>query len=278
VIYLDGEFLPEKEAKIPVTDRGFLLGDGLYTTVQVRNGEPLFLDIHLQRLMKHCEELHIAPPTISRRAIEQLIEKNEALEGIWRLKIIISGGEETLMRLPKRPYSHLIFLLTPFTPAPYAPLRMGFFPMPVIHPHATFKSLAHLSRYYVMEHAYAQGWDDCVTTTEQGLILEASFGNLLWIEGKRAWTPSPELPLHFGVTITVLKTILEREGFEVHLIKAHRGELPKGSLFRVNTMSGIRPVEKLGEGCFALESAVEGFLREKYEEEAGLYEGLKRPS
>jgi len=42
-IFLNGHFVPEAEALIPVNDRGFMYGDGLFETVRVVNGRPFRL-------------------------------------------------------------------------------------------------------------------------------------------------------------------------------------------------------------------------------------------
>lgn len=271
IVYLDGKFLQEEKALIPVMDRGFLFGDGVYTTIQVCEGRTLFLDTHLQRLKENCAHLHILPPTIDNESIYQLIEKNQATQGVWRLKILITGGSDPQMRLPERPYGHLVITLKPFTVPPLVPLRLVLFPFPVSICHASFKSLAHLNRYYVMEYACKQGVDDAVTTTESKLLLEASFGNLLWLDPikKYAWTPSSELPLHAGVTLSVLKKILQKEGYMLQEAKWTINDIPENLLlFRVNTMSGIRPVSCLEERKFPQNPSVTTFLKEVFEEKA----------
>ena len=50
MIYLNGKFMPIEEAKIPVLDRGFIFGDGVYEVVPVYSGHPFRLGEHLRRL------------------------------------------------------------------------------------------------------------------------------------------------------------------------------------------------------------------------------------
>ncbi len=266
-VFLDGEFLPENEAKISVMNRGFLFGDGAYATVQIREGKACFLEMHLLRLKNHCLSLGMEPPFIDPDSIQNLIKKNEALEGIWRLKIIITGNEDPLMRLPKRSFGHLIIFLTPFSPPPFALLKMGIFPLAMMHSHASFKSLAHLNRYYVMEYAYQKGYDDCLTKTESGFLLEAAFGNLLIVNGMQAATPDPQnLPLHYGVTITIILGLLQKAGYEVNLKKFKEEEIEEESLlFRTNTMSGLRPIESLNGKNFGRDKNFEEWLLKEYE-------------
>jgi len=52
ICYLNGEFLPLAEAKIPVLDRGFIYGDGVYEVIPVYDRLPFRLDGHLARLKR----------------------------------------------------------------------------------------------------------------------------------------------------------------------------------------------------------------------------------
>ncbi len=62
VVFLNGQFLPEAEAVVPVNDRGFLLGDGLFETLRVVNGKPFRFAQHLERMTRGADFLKIKPP------------------------------------------------------------------------------------------------------------------------------------------------------------------------------------------------------------------------
>ncbi|WP_456404874.1 D-amino acid aminotransferase [Thiolapillus sp.] len=62
LIYLNGEFLPEQDACVPVMDRGFLFGDGVYEVIPAYAGQPFRLTEHLQRLNASLEAIRMAPP------------------------------------------------------------------------------------------------------------------------------------------------------------------------------------------------------------------------
>ena len=55
VVYLNGEFLPQAEARISPFDRGFLFADAIYEVIPVFGGKPLLLDNHLQRTARLIE-------------------------------------------------------------------------------------------------------------------------------------------------------------------------------------------------------------------------------
>ena len=76
IVYLNGELLPKSEAVIPVEDRGFLFGDGVYEATPAYHGEPFLLDRHLARLARSLGVLRIdydtgAMPDIHRRLLAE---------------------------------------------------------------------------------------------------------------------------------------------------------------------------------------------------------------
>jgi D-alanine transaminase len=62
MVFLNGEFLPLEEAKVPVLDRGFIFGDGVYELVPVYSRVAFRLDEHLARLERSLAETRIRNP------------------------------------------------------------------------------------------------------------------------------------------------------------------------------------------------------------------------
>ena len=60
--YLDGEYMPLRDAKISVLDRGFIFGDGIYDVVPFYNGRPFCFDAHIARLERSLDEIRIPNP------------------------------------------------------------------------------------------------------------------------------------------------------------------------------------------------------------------------
>ncbi len=54
-VYLNGEYMPLEEARVPIEDRGFLFSDGIYEVVRFYNGHPFHLEAHLKRLEHSAE-------------------------------------------------------------------------------------------------------------------------------------------------------------------------------------------------------------------------------
>ena len=78
---------------IPVNDRAFNYGDGLFETILINNGAPLFLKEHLTRLRIGCKKLRILLP--SQTVIEKSINKSIGNTKKCIIKIICSRGIST---------------------------------------------------------------------------------------------------------------------------------------------------------------------------------------
>ena len=61
-VYLNGKFVPLSEAHVPVLDRGFIFGDGIYEVVPAYNRKPFRWTQHLERLRRSLDKIQIANP------------------------------------------------------------------------------------------------------------------------------------------------------------------------------------------------------------------------
>jgi D-alanine transaminase len=80
MIYLNGEFMPIEEARIPVLDRGFIFGDGVYEVIPVYSRHAFRLPEHLRRLQASLDAIRLANPhddAAWTRLVHRLIELNE---------------------------------------------------------------------------------------------------------------------------------------------------------------------------------------------------------
>jgi D-alanine transaminase len=75
-IYLNGSFLPRSEAQIPIMDRGFLFGDGVYELIPVFNKKVFLLDEHLKRLKNSLNLIQMNEIKDLDKIINTLIKKN----------------------------------------------------------------------------------------------------------------------------------------------------------------------------------------------------------
>jgi D-alanine transaminase len=62
IVYLNGEFMPLEEARVPVLDRGFIFGDGIYEVIPVYSRHPFRLPEHLARFERSHQAIRIPNP------------------------------------------------------------------------------------------------------------------------------------------------------------------------------------------------------------------------
>jgi D-alanine transaminase len=80
MIYLNGNFMPIEEARIPVLDRGFIFGDGVYEVIPVYSRHPFRLAEHLRRLQGSLDAIQLPNPHEAREwtsLVHRLIEQNQ---------------------------------------------------------------------------------------------------------------------------------------------------------------------------------------------------------
>lgn len=81
MIYLNGDFMPIEEARIPVLDRGFIFGDGVYEVIPVYSRRPFRLAEHLLRLQDSLDGIRLLNPHSNEHwssLVEQIIAHNES--------------------------------------------------------------------------------------------------------------------------------------------------------------------------------------------------------
>lgn len=80
MIYLNGDFLPIEEARVPVLDRGFIFGDGVYEVIPVYSHKPFRLAEHLLRLQHSLDGIRLQNPHSDEEwssLVEQIIASND---------------------------------------------------------------------------------------------------------------------------------------------------------------------------------------------------------
>ncbi|NVO26432.1 D-amino-acid transaminase [Donghicola sp. C2-DW-16] len=89
-VYVNGEYLPETEAKVSIFDRGFLMADGVYEVTTVLDGKLIDFDGHAKRLARSLNELEMKHPVTEEELLaihRKLVEVNEVEEGLVYLQV-----------------------------------------------------------------------------------------------------------------------------------------------------------------------------------------------
>ncbi len=89
-VYVNGEYLPETEAKISIFDRGFLMADAVYEVTSVLDGKLIDFDGHAVRLKRSLDALDMAEPCSKDELLDihrKLVELNDIDEGLIYLQV-----------------------------------------------------------------------------------------------------------------------------------------------------------------------------------------------
>ena len=89
-VYVNGEYLPENEAKVSIFDRGFLMADGVYEVTSVLDGKLIDFAGHAKRLERSLNELDMPHPAVLPDLLEvhrELVRLNGIEEGMIYLQI-----------------------------------------------------------------------------------------------------------------------------------------------------------------------------------------------
>lgn len=90
IVYVNGDYLPERDAKVSVFDRGFLFADGVYEVTAVLGGKLIDFPGHAARLRRSLAELKMEMPCPQEEILSihrELIARNKVTEGLVYLQV-----------------------------------------------------------------------------------------------------------------------------------------------------------------------------------------------
>lgn len=110
IVYVNGDYLPEEEAKISVFDRGFLFADGVYEVTSVLDGRLVDFPRHLARLHRSLGELMMPAPASDGELLaihRELVAVNGVGEGMVYLQVT-RGAADRDFAYPPEPVPSLV--------------------------------------------------------------------------------------------------------------------------------------------------------------------------
>jgi branched-subunit amino acid aminotransferase/4-amino-4-deoxychorismate lyase len=248
LVFLNGQFLPEAQAVVPVDDRGFLLGDGLFETMRVAGGKPFRFAQHLERLARGADFLKIKPPFTPRELEKfagQLIEQNQVPEAILRLTLTRGPGERgytpsgesqptLVMTLHPAPQSEI--------PARWSMITSSF-RIPAADPLTSFKTTSKILHVVARAEAVEQGADEALLLNTNGDVAETASGNLFWVHDDTICTVPIGCGILPGITRAVVLEICQALGLETNerVIKPV-ALINSAGIFATQSALGIAPV------------------------------------
>lgn len=247
-IFLNGRFVPEAEAVIPVSDRGFMYGDGLFETVRVVNRRPFRLAQHLERMTRGADFLKIRspfPPRELQRFAEQLIEANEMPEAILRLTLTRGPGERGYT--PKSDGRPTVVMTLHAVPPAENPVHWSLitssFRVLAADPLAAFKTPNKLTHVMARGEAAKQGADEALLINTNGEVAETTSGNIFWIYDDQVCTTPTGRGVLPGITRAVVLEICQALGLQTNkrVIKPEALRNSEG-IFVTQSVLGIVPI------------------------------------
>lgn len=250
LVWLNGRTVSLTDAHISVTDRGFLLGDGLFETIPIYGGQVFDLDAHLERLASGLTVLKFAGSVDLvklRAAITDYAAAGGVAQAVLRLTATRGTGPRGLLP-PTSPGPTLLMTLSPMPPLTAAPLSLQVATVTrrnEFSPLSRIKALPYLDNVLALQEARDHGADEALMLNTQGRIACASAANVFVLRGSRLETPpisDGALPGIMRASVLALAPKLGLVPVESSLILEDLAGADE--VFLTNSIRQITPVRK----------------------------------
>ncbi len=216
ICYLNGKFLPMSEAHVPVLDRGFLFGDGVYEYVPIVNGKPYRLPQHLTRLARSCAEIGLTNP-YSDAQWSEIISKLAAQQPTGDQAIywqVTRGVAKRDHAFPKNVVPTVFMMSNPLPHPTQEQLRDGVKAYTfddVRWQRCDIKTISLLGNVLARQHAAERGGAEVVMIRD-GFLSEASSSNVFVVKDGRIISPPKDNQILPGVTLDGVFDLSQRGG------------------------------------------------------------------
>lgn len=216
LIYVDGEFVPQRDAKISVFDHGLLYGDGVFEGIRAYNRRIFKLERHVERMFRSAHAIHLQFPHTREEfagLIKEACRRNNIVNGYIRPILTRGPGDLGLDPRKCKQGPSVIIITTDwdrlYDPALYERgLRLVTAAVRRVPPQSlspSIKSMNYLNQILARIQGNESGADEVLMLDMQGYVSEASADNVFIVREGKVLTPptSTNLP---GVT---RETVLE---------------------------------------------------------------------
>ena len=229
IVYLNGVFMPIEEAQVPVLDRGFIFGDGIYEVVPVYGGRPFRLPQHLRRMARSLAAIGIDNPMDDAQwasLVHDLMSRHPWPDQFIYMQVT-RGVARRDHAFPKGVKPTVFAMANPFThPAPELRERG----LSVITRaddrwlHCDIKSVSLLGNVLAKQEAVEAGAAESVMFRD-GMLTEGSSSNI-WVvrDGRVLGAPTDHLVLE-GIRVGLIGELCESQGIDCELRRITREEV-----------------------------------------------------
>ncbi len=222
--WINGKLIDQDRAAVSAAGPGVQYGAGLFETIRVENGVPLFLADHVRRMKSSWQALFetgrpagvagvgqgsIWPDITWSAVIKQLIQENDLCHGICAVKLICCpGNEDSIAAAFIRPYTHRLEALG------VDGLDLAVSPEPRQSPLADHKTLNYLVYDRAGAWAREQGAHEALILNPDETVSETNTANIFAVDEQTLILPvsSHVLP---GVTLSRLKAVMKDRGYRI---------------------------------------------------------------
>lgn len=253
IAYVNGAYVPQREASVNVEDRGYQFADGIYEVVYVLNGRLVDEELHLARLERSLREIRIDMPMSRLALVNVLLEvsrQNRITEGLIYMQVT-RGVARRDHAFPKVQVKPAIVVTARRTP-PYPRDVAAWATTAITHPdqrwaRCDIKSVALLPNVLAKQAAREQGAAEALLIDGDGLVTEGA-STSAWIvdaDGVLRTRPLGHAILP-GCTRAALMTLLAEEGISFEERAFSEAEL-RGAreVFMTSATSFVRPITAL---------------------------------
>jgi D-alanine transaminase len=219
IAFVNGRFLPWKDATISIDDRGFQFGDGVYEVVRTYRGAPFELAAHLDRLNRSARELSLSQP-YSKAQWAQWIHQGLGQAGYQDAKVYIQitrGAAPRDHAFPPEIPPTIVMTIRELHPLSLQTRRDGVSARTcedLRWGRCDIKSLNLLGNVLAREEAKKAGVFEAILVKD-GLVTEGSLSNVMAVQSGTIITAPESSRILSGVTRTVVLGLAKKEDIPV---------------------------------------------------------------
>lgn len=222
IVYVNGDFVPEAEAKVSVFDRGFLMADGVYEVTTVVGGRLIDFHAHMARLERSLEALSMAPPASADALLlvhRELVARNVLVEGLIYLQVTRGVADRDFSYPPEGTPPSLVLFTQSVAVLERESVRRGLkiASVPDLRwARRDIKTVQLLYPSMAKMAAKAKGADDAWMVDEDGTVTEGSSNNAYLVtRGRTVVTRPLSHSILHGITRSALLRFAAETGFTV---------------------------------------------------------------
>jgi len=230
-VYLNGAFMPIEEAKIPVLDRGFIFGDGVYEVIPVYSRRPFRLAEHLRRLQHSLDGIKLPNPHSEAEwaaILGELIQGNSPDDQYLYLHIT-RGVARRDHAFPVPPVPPTVFALSnPLTTPPPELLASGISCITVQDNRwlrCDIKSIALLPNVLLRQAAVEAGCAEAILIRDDAFLTEGAASNIFAVKNGKLLAPPKDNLMLPGITYDVILELAAANGIPFEVRRVSKSEV-----------------------------------------------------